>query len=514
MPTHQLLVLIIIQLLIVTFPAAGMYKMFQKANIPGWKALIPFYNTWIIFSLTKRPRYLFFLQFIPIAGWFISMSIFVEFAKTFGKFKLYEHTMAALLPVLYFIYLGFDKKEKYLGTAVVRSHKKSTVREWIDAGVFAVVAATLIRAFVFEAYAIPTGSMEKTLLVKDYLFVSKFSYGMRVPNTPLALPFIHNSIPFTNSKSYVEWIKIPYTRWFEQPVKRNDVVVFNMPEGDTVINKEEYGTKILYYDVIRKLGNGNPDVGRKIVADDPDDYPLAVHPVDKEDNYIKRCVAVGGDTLQIKDQVVYVNGVAASLPPESEYFYYVETNGQPLDETVMKEEYNVDINNNEQFLTTEKKNIYYMLLTADAKQKLIKNGVAKTVTPEMITDASAEKIFPYDNFHHWTIDEFGPMWIPAKGATLTLTAENYPIYERIIRTYEGNKLERNGNTFFINGQQTNQYTFKMNYYWMMGDNRHDSQDSRVWGFVPGDHIVGKAAFIFMSLGDGGVRWSRLLKGIH
>ncbi|MBS1934775.1 MAG: S26 family signal peptidase, partial [Bacteroidetes bacterium] len=191
MPTHQLLVLIIIQLLIVTFPAAGMYKMFQKANIPGWKALIPFYNTWIIFSLTKRPRYLFFLQFIPIAGWFISMSIFVEFAKTFGKFKLYEHTMAALLPVLYFIYLGFDKKEKYLGTAVVRSHKKSTVREWIDAGVFAVVAATLIRAFVFEAYAIPTGSMEKTLLVKDYLFVSKFSYGMRVPNTPLALPFIH-----------------------------------------------------------------------------------------------------------------------------------------------------------------------------------------------------------------------------------------------------------------------------------------------------------------------------------
>ncbi|MES1225564.1 MAG: signal peptidase I, partial [Bacteroidota bacterium] len=483
MPLNQLFVLIFIQLLIILLPAAGMYKMFEKAGIAGWKALVPFYNTWIIFSLIKHPRYLFFLQFIPIAGWFVTMTIFVEFVKTFGKFKLYEHAMAALMPVIYFIYLGFGKKEKYLGVAVVRDHKKSTAREWIDAGVFAVVAATLIRAFVFEAYAIPSASMEKTLLVKDYLFVSKFSYGVRVPNTPLALPFIHNSIPFTNNKSYAEWIKIPYTRWFEKPVKRNDVVVFNMPEGDTVINKEGYGTKILYYDVIRKAGNGNPDAGRKIILDDPDEYPIAVHPVDKEDNYIKRCIAVGGDTLLIKDQIVYVNGVAAPLPPQSEFFYYVETNGQPLDETVMKEDYAVDINNAEQFQTTEKKNVYYMLLTNDAREKMMKNAVAKTIIPEIIKDESIEKVFPFDDVHHWTIDEFGPLWIPKKGSTLTLTPENYAIYERIIRTYEGNKLERNGNTFYINGQKNNQYTFRMNYYWMMGDNRHDSQDSRIWGFV-------------------------------
>ncbi|MBS1975350.1 MAG: S26 family signal peptidase, partial [Bacteroidetes bacterium] len=397
------------------------------------------------------------------------------------------------------------------GPQAVKKYKKSATREWIDAGVFAVVAATIIRTFVFEAYTIPTGSMEKTLLINDFLFVSKFSYGPRIPNTPLAFPFVHHTLPLTNTKSYVEWIKIPYTRWFPSPVHRNDVVVFNFPAGDTVINKDEFQSADPYYDVCRRLGNGNIDVGRQIVLNDPDDYPLVIRPVDKRENYIKRCIAIAGDTLQIKDQVVYINGRAVSFPPHSETYYYIETGGQQLDETVMKEEYNLDINNTDEFQQAGT-NKYRMLLTYNAKEKMQKNGLAKTIVPEMDTALATNKVFPWDNIHRWTVDEFGPIWVPKKGATLTLTPENYPIYERAIRTYEHNALERKGNQFVINGKETDQYTFKMDYYWMMGDNRHGSQDSRYWGFVPEDHVVGEASMIWMSW-DKGIRWNRLFTKI-
>ncbi len=514
MTTHQVIVLILIQLSILLLPAVGLYRMFRKAGVPGWKAFIPFYNTWIMLRLGKRPRHWFFWQFIPIAGWFVSMSIFVEFVKTFGKYKLREHAMAALLPVIYFAYLGFNRQEKFLGAAAAAKYKKSTLREWIDAGIFAVIAATLIRTFVFEAYAIPTGSMEKTLLVNDYLFVSKITYGPRLPNTPLALPFVHNSIPLTNAKSYVEWIHIPYIRWFARPVKRNEPVVFNLPVGDTAIHKEEFESKVLYYDVIRQLGNGNPDAGRQIVLADPDDYPIIVRPVDKQDNYIKRCVALPGDTLLIKDQVVYINGKASGFPPQSETFYYVETGGQPLDESVMKEEYNVDINNQEELQSTNQPNTFRMLLTWEARGKMLKNGLAKNIVPEIDSTGTVfPEVFPYDHIHKWTVDEFGPLWIPKKGATLILTPENYPLYERAIRTYEGNKLERRDGKFFINDQQTDRYTFKMDYFWMMGDNRHNSQDSRIWGFVPEDHIVGHPSIVWMSW-NAGVRWNRIMKKIN
>src|SRR5690349_17604779 len=248
MSLHDLLIIILISLLILELPAFGLSKLFEKAGIPSWKAWVPFYNTWEIVKVAKIRKHWFFWQFIPVAGWFISIWLLVEFVKLFGRFRFLDHVGAALLSVIYFPILANDKKVKFLGTEAVKNHKKTTIREWIDAGVFAVVAATLIRVFVFEAYTIPTGSMEKTLLVNDFLFVSKLSYGPRIPNTPLAVPFVHHTIPGLNTKSYTEIIKLPYTRWFETPIKRNDVVVFNFPAGDTLT--KEYDSQEPYYDIL------------------------------------------------------------------------------------------------------------------------------------------------------------------------------------------------------------------------------------------------------------------------
>jgi signal peptidase I len=324
------------------------------------------------------------------------------------------------------------------------------------------------------------------------------------------MPFVHHSLPFSNAKSYVEWIKIPYTRWFPSPVLRSDVVVFNFPAGDTVINKDEFQSQFPYYDACRQLGHGDINAGRQIILNDPDQYPLVVRPVDKQENYIKRCVAIAGDTLQIKDQVLYINGQPQPFPPYSQTYYFVTTSGQPLDETVMKEEYSIDVNNSDELMQTGVPNQYRILLTQIAKEKMLKNGLAKTIQEDI---DSTRDVFPYDNVHAWSRDNFGPIWLPKKGATLTLTPENYTIYERTIRVYEGNKLELKDGKIFINDKETSQYTFKMNYYWMMGDNRHGSQDSRYWGFVSEDHVVGEAWLIWMSW-DKGVRWSRLFKKIR
>lgn len=507
---NDLLVIYLIQFLLVMLPAPGLAKMFEKAKVPPSKAWIPFLNTYVILETAQRPKHWFFWQFIPVVGWFITMGIYIEWVKTFGKFKFHEHAAASLVPFFYFPYVGSNKGDRFLGAQAVQKHRKSTTREWIDAGIFAIVAATLIRTFVFEAYTIPTASMEKTLLVNDFLFVSKLSYGPRLPNTPLAVPFVHHSLPGGNTKSYSEAIHIPYRRWFASKVKRNDVVVFNFPAGDTVINKEGFQSEVPYYDVIRGIARGDVERGRQMVLSDPDQFPIIIRPVDKRENYIKRCVAVAGDTLQIRDAVVYINGKPGMVPPKSQIEYTVVTNGQQFDNEVMNEEYGIDTRNKDEVRATGAPNEYVMLLTGGVREKLLQSGFAKSVTPILNTPVS---VYPYDNLHQWNQDNFGPIWIPAKGATITLTPENYSIYERPIRVYEHNKLEMRDGKIYINDQQTNQYTFKMDYYWLMGDNRHRSQDSRFWGFVPEDHVVGEAWLIWMSYGDG-IRWNRLFRTIH
>jgi signal peptidase I len=508
MPLNQLFIIYLIGTLIVFLPSFGLAKLFTKAGVPSWKAYVPFYNTWIMQEIAGRPKHWVFWQFIPVVGWFISPGIFIEFAKVFGKYSLGQHTAAALVAPIYFPYIAYKEDPKFVGAEAARKHKKDSWREWVDAAVFAVVAATLIRTFIFEAYTIPSPSMEKTLLVRDFLFVSKLSYGPRIPNTPLSVPFVHNYLPASSNKSYSELIKIPYTRWFASTPKRGDVVVFNFPEGDTVINKEDYQSKHPYYQLCRELGGGDVDKGRKIVLNDPDQYPLAIHPVDKSDNYIKRCVAVAGDTLEIINSEVFLNGKKSELPPYAQADYEMETN-MALDGDFMKSEYDVDIFNPQES-SAMGGNRYRMLLTSKAVEKMKKSGLLKSITAYLDTNTNYYNpaFENYVWYNKWSTDKYGKIWIPKKGASLVLTPENYLIYERPIRVYEKNNFEMKDGKFFLNGKEVKEYTFKMDYYWMMGDNRHQSQDSRFWGFVPEDRVVGKAWMIWFSW-DGGPRWKRL-----
>jgi signal peptidase I len=493
----------------------GLYGMFRKAGIVAWKALIPLYNTWWMVDKMKLKKIWFFLQFIPIVGQFITIWINIKFVEHFGRFTLRDHFLTVFFPFIYFPYLGFSDNERYAGIKAVDNYKKGVIREWADALVFAVIAATIIRTFLFEAYAIPTPSMEKTLLVNDFLFVSKFAYGPRLPNTPLALPFMNNTIPKTNMKSYLEWIDIPYIRWFPKPVKRKDAVVFNFPVNDTLINDAQHGSLITYYQEIQErmlADHISEQEARQRVLDLYGDL-IITRPVDKREFFIKRCVGVAGDTLQIKNRIVYINGVAQPLPEYHEFSYLVTTSG-PLDPDQLNSigiNYTDDQDKNQVQIAGT--NSYIIGMSDDEKLQLKLLPLVKNIQLQPLV-ASEKGVFLFPNeSNNWTVDDYGPMWIPKKGATIELNPENVRRYHRCIDTYEGNKFEEKNGQYFINGKSATSYTFKMDYYWMMGDNRHNSLDSRYWGFVPEDHIVGKASFIWFSHGDDGIRWKRIFQKI-
>ncbi len=482
----------------------GMYGMFKKAGIEGWKAFVPFYNTWCLVQKMELKKYWFFFQFVPIAGQFITIWITIKFVEHFGRFGFWHHAATVLFPFLYFPYMGFSKKERYAGTAVVRNYKKSTAREWIDAAAFAVVAATLIRTFVFEAYVIPTPSMEKSLLVNDYLFVSKFAYGPRLPNTPIAMPFVHHTIPGLNVKSYVEWIHLPYTRWFPSPVKRNDVVVFNFPVNDTLINDEvNFGSQRTYYEEVRA-------VGRDRVWQDHGDI-IITRPVDKRENFIKRCVGIAGDSLQVINGVVNINGKPQEIFPNSERMYRViNPRATSIDPDNLRQ-MGIGVREEQQDIRQYPNGEVLVNITNEEWSRLPESTRALF---SYYKDEEPGRVYPYyDTASKWSADDYGPIWIPKKGATIQLTPDNVVRYERVIHVYEGNEFENRGGKYFINGKESTSYTFKMDYYWMMGDNRHNSLDSRYWGFVPEDHVVGRASLIWFSW-EGGPRWKRIFGSIR
>ena len=483
----------------------GLYGMFKKAGIDGWKAFIPFYNTWCMVKKMELKKYWFFLQLIPIAGQFITIWICIKFVEHFGRFGFWHHAAAVFFPFLYFPYLGFSKNERYAGIAVVKNYKKSGAREWIDAAAFAIVAATLIRTFVFEAYTIPTPSMEKTLLVNDFLFVSKSTYGPRIPNTPIAMPFVHHTIPVLNVKSYVEWIHIPYTRWFASPVKRNDAVVFNFPVNDTLINDEaNFGSMVTYYEAVRQLGRERvwQDYGNLIIT----------RPVDKRENFIKRCVGIAGDTIQIMNGKLHINGKPEDFFPQSQRNYLLQVpEGIYLDKEKLLE-LGIEVREEQGDLTPIKNNLFEVNITNAEKAKL--NLPTGYILSDYIRGHESS-LFPYyddSTGRSWSADDYGPIWIPKKNEAIPLTADNIIRYKRCIEVYEGNTFENRGGKYFINGNETGTYTFKMDYYWLMGDNRHHSLDSRYWGFVPEDHVVGKASLIWFSW-EKGPRWNRLFRWI-
>ncbi len=367
--------------------------------------------------------------------------------------------------------------------------KQTKLIEWVDAIIFAVIAATFIRMFFIEAYTIPTSSMEKSMLVGDYLFVSKTAYGPKTPNTPISFPFVHNTMPITGGKSYSEAIKCPYKRLkgFGK-VKNNDVVVFHFPEGDTVATKIPNAS---YYELIR-------DYGRKRVWSDKRNFGNIIsRPVDKCENYIKRCIGIPGDELKIIQGQVYVNGKTQKHFDGMQYKYLIETNGTSINPRALERLHISEADRHEGQLS----NARYVLPMTDKVAGKIKNFAnVKSVTKILEEPGKWNpEIFPSDERFSWNVDNFGPITIPKKGETIALTTDNLPLYRRIIDVYEENELEVKDNVIKINGKVTTSYTFKMDYYWMMGDNRHNSQDSRFWGFVPEDHVVGKAVFIWLSL---------------
>ncbi|MFC6099683.1 signal peptidase I [Olivibacter domesticus] len=459
----------------------GLWMLFVKAGRQGWESLIPFYREYIITQLTGRPNWWVILLIVPVINLFIGVGLYIDFVRCYGRRSFLDQVGTILVPFIVFPWWGADSSVTYWGASATEEfkkkypYKKSATREWADAIVFAVVAATLIRTFLIEAYMIPSGSMERSLLTGDFLFVSKINYGPRLPMTPIAFPFAHHTMPITGTKAYWDGLEMDYRRLPGlQKIKRNDVVVFNYPmEADAPYNR----------------------------------------PVDKRENYIKRAIGVPGDTIAIIDAQVYVNGKKGITPVEGQLMYQVITDGTDINPDRI---YDMRI----ETFPIGVPNSYGFYLTPSLANTIKGWSNVKEVRPVIYpkgTPEPTQDIFPQGA--KWNRDNYGPVIVPHQGWTVQLNDQTAPIYERAITIYEGNTFEKKTDGYYINGNKSDSYTFKMNYFWMMGDNRHNSLDSRFWGFVPEDHIVGKALFVWLSLDDKGsffdkIRWNRIFMGIH
>lgn len=482
--TQWFIFILIIQLI----HGLGTWKLYIKAGRKAWEAFIPVYNALVLMKIINRPWWWVILLFLPIVNLIMLIVVWVETARSFGKNTYLDTFLAVVTLGFYNFYLNYIANIDYVKNRSIQP--KSGSGEWTSSILFAIVAATIVHTYFMQPFTIPSSSLEKSLLVGDFLFVSKFHYGARVPMTTVAAPMVHDTIPGLNIKSYLfddhkgsnSWknkLQLPYLRipGFEK-IERNDIVVFNQP-ADTLLDMNDFKPDRNYY-----------------------------KPIDKKTNLVKRCVAIAGDSLEVRDGFVYINGKKNVLPYRAhlQFSYFVQPKTNTFNAKFLKDRYDIT----DGFGIMNQQNTYYFSAISDEALAKFKNhpNVA-SITPNIqekgVRDAD---IFPHDPNYNWNLDQFGPLYIPEKGKTIDINLEVLPLYKRVITEYEGNTLHVKGNQILINGEIVDTYTFKQDYYWMMGDNRHNSVDARRWGFVPFDHVLGKPVFIWMSWDGGSPRWER------
>lgn len=506
----------------------GTWKLYEKAGRKSWEAFIPVYNSIVLMKIINRPTWWTILLFIPIINLIMFPVVWVETLRSFGKNSTADTLLGIFTCGLYIYYINYTQDVNYIADRSLVA--KTKTGDTVSSLLFAVVVATLVHTYVMQPYTIPTSSLEKSLLIGDFLFVSKFHYGARTPMTTVAAPMVHDTLPIVKTKSYLSWPQLPYFRFPGfQKIQKNDIVVFNWPV-DTVYK---------FFD----------NSGRNIIK-----------PVDKKSNYVKRCQGTPGDSLQIKNGVVFINGKQLVLPERArpQYIHKVYSK-KGINPDLIKEAgsteydrtYEVQFTSNEQAnalngyikraeeigkgsyrIKTQATGVPLQLiqnlaldihevydyeddadLTDAAAEKLRKTATIDSVV-KVILPLSPENhgMFPQNN--NWSLDNFGPIYIPEAGKKVALNLQSLPYYKRIISVYEKHDLKVVGSDIYVDNTKVTSYTFQQNYYWMMGDNRHNSEDSRYWGFVPEDHIVGKPVFIWMSWdsegkGLGKIRWERL-----
>ena len=509
----------------------GTWKLYVKSGFKPWEAIIPVYNFIILMKIIKRPRWWVILLFIPTINIIMFIVILIRLLNVFGKNSYKDYFLIIITLGLYIFYINYNSKTKYNSESSNSSN--NNLKETISSLIFAIIAATIVHNYIIQPYIIPTGSLEKSLLIGDFLFVSKFHYGARAPMTAISLPMVHDTIPLLKIRSYLKKPQYPYLRLpAVQKIKRNDIVVFNWPA-----------------DTVRKFFVKEKGVKK---------------PIDKKSNYVKRCVAIPGDTLEIINGFVHINDVKSVLPERArvQYNFNAYSNKGVSSRKLLKlgisdfyRKFKIDnINQNtyneilpyiigttgntrENFVVITKENGFPIKLINKLNLKIseildIEKKLTLTIRESLllknqnwidsvlmnVNNSKTPNLnyFPNKIPYNWNEDFFGPIIIPKKNQIIKITKENLPLYKKIIVDYEKNKLKTSREKIFINGKEVNEYKFKQDYYWMMGDNRHQSEDSRVWGFVPKDHIVGKPIFIWFSIdgiNDGiknwKIRWDRV-----